>query len=180
MTTPFPQWQWGSPHNPLLSVVERFAATRPGSWVSRKLAPLDRWLLERTDAKYTLLGPVGAPVILLTTVGRKSAQPRTQALLYVHDGDTLYVIGSNYGQAHHPSWTANLLAEPSATVTIAGEQIAVTATPIEGAAKGPIFQRFVEVWSPYAKYRDRTTRDLRIFALTRAIPDPTRPAPGCR
>ncbi|MCP2291581.1 nitroreductase/quinone reductase family protein [Nocardia amikacinitolerans] len=168
MTTQFPDRQWGSRTNLLSRVANKFAATKPGSWVIRKITPLDRRVLERTDAKYTILGPIGAPVILLTTTGRKSGQPRTQPLLYVHDGDTLYVIGSNFGQAHHPAWTANLLADPNATVAIAGERIRVTATPVEGAAKEPIFQRFVEVTGAYAAYRDRTSRDLRIFALTRA------------
>ncbi|NKY35907.1 nitroreductase family deazaflavin-dependent oxidoreductase [Nocardia speluncae] len=168
MTQPFPQWQWGSPDSALSRVAGRFAATTPGSWVIRKLTPLDRRVLERTGAKYTVLGPVGAPVLLLTTTGRKTGAPRTQPLLYVHDGDTLYVIGSNFGQAHHPAWTANLLADPGATVAVAGERIPVTATPVDDSAKETIFQRFIELTSAYATYRERTSRDLRIFALTRA------------
>ncbi|WP_280489550.1 nitroreductase family deazaflavin-dependent oxidoreductase [Nocardia carnea] len=168
MTQPFPQWQWGSPDSALSRMAGRFAATTAGSWVIRKLTPLDRRLLERTGAKYTVLGPIGAPVLLLTTTGRKSGLPRTQPLLYVHDGDTLYVIGSNFGQARHPAWTANLLAEPSATVAVAGERIPVTATPVEDSAKAEIFARFVELTSAYATYRERTSRDLHIFALTRA------------
>lgn len=168
MTQPFPQWQWGSPDSALSRVAGRFAATTAGSWVIRTLTPLDRRVLERTGAKYTVLGPIGAPVLLLTTTGRKSGLPRTQPLLYVHDGDTLYVIGSNFGQDHHPAWTANLLAEPGATVAVAGERIPITATPIEGAPKEEIFQRFVELTGAYAAYRDRTSRDLRVFALTRA------------
>ncbi|MFI5715280.1 nitroreductase/quinone reductase family protein [Nocardia sp. NPDC051750] len=168
MTTPFPQWQWGSRDNPLSRIAGKFAATAPGSWVIRTLTPLDRRLLERTGAKYTVLGPIGAPVILLTTTGRKSGQPRTQPLLYVHGGDTLYVIGSNFGQTRHPAWSANLLAEPRATVAIAGERIPVTATPVEGPAKEEIFRQFVDLVSAYSVYRERTTRDLRIFALTKA------------
>ncbi|WP_328395963.1 nitroreductase family deazaflavin-dependent oxidoreductase [Nocardia sp. NBC_00416] len=168
MTTPFPQWQWGSSDNPLSRAADRFAATAAGSRLIRTIAPLDRRLLERTGAKYTLLGPIGAPVLLLTTTGRRSGQPRTQPLLYVYGGDTLYVIGSNFGGARHPAWTANLLAAPRATVAIAGERIPVAATPVRGEAAEQIFQRFVEVAGAYAAYRDRTTRDLRIFALTRA------------
>ncbi|MFI1462939.1 nitroreductase family deazaflavin-dependent oxidoreductase [Nocardia carnea] len=168
MTQPFPQWQWGSPDSTLSRVAGRFAATIAGSWVVRTLTPLDRRVLERTGAKYTVLGPIGAPVLLLTTTGRKSGLPRTQPLLYVHDDDTLYIIGSNFGQARHPAWTANLLAEPTATVAVAGERIPVTATPVEDSAKAAIFQRFVELTSAYAAYRERTSRDLRIFALTRA------------
>ncbi|WP_280306361.1 nitroreductase/quinone reductase family protein [Nocardia neocaledoniensis] len=168
MTSQFPDRQWGSRTTLVSRAANRFAATKPGSWLIRTATPLDRALLERTDAKYTVLGPIGAPVILLTTTGRKSGVARTQPLLYVHDGDTLYVVGSNFGQAHHPAWTANLLANPSATVAIAGERIPVTATLVPDAEKEAVFARFVEITGAYAAYRDRTTRDLRIFALRRA------------
>ncbi|MBF6329104.1 nitroreductase family deazaflavin-dependent oxidoreductase [Nocardia transvalensis] len=169
MTAQFPDRQWGSRTNVLSRVASPFAATKVGSFVVRKLTPLDRKLLERTAGRYTVLGPIGAPVILLTTIGRKSGQPRTSPLLYVHDGDVLYVIGSNFGQAHHPAWTANLLANPEAVVTIAGERIPVRAELVEDPAKkDDIFARFVETTEAYAAYRNRTTRDLRIFALTRA------------
>ncbi|MBF6472969.1 MULTISPECIES: nitroreductase/quinone reductase family protein [Nocardia] len=168
MAEHFPDRQWGSRTNLFARTASRFAATKAGSRLVRAITPLDRAVLERTGAKYTLLGPIGAPVILLTTIGRKSGQPRTQPLLYVHDGDTLYVIGSNFGGAHHPAWTANLLANPTATVAIAGERIRVTATPVEAPDKDPIFQRFVDITGAYAAYRTRTTRDLRIFALQRA------------
>ncbi|MFC4126205.1 nitroreductase/quinone reductase family protein [Nocardia rhizosphaerae] len=168
MTTPFPDRQWGSRTTLLSRAANRFAATKPGSWLIRTVTPLDRALLERTDAKYTVLGPIGAPVILLTTTGRKSGVKRTQPLLYVHDGDTLYVVGSNFGQAHHPAWTANLLADPNATVAIAGERIPVVATQVPEADKEAVFARFVEITGAYTAYRNRTTRDLRIFALRRA------------
>ncbi|MEV6657114.1 nitroreductase family deazaflavin-dependent oxidoreductase [Nocardia fluminea] len=168
MTSQFPDRQWGSRTNRLSRAANRFATTKPGSWLIRTITPLDRALLERTDAEYTVLGPIGAPVILLTTTGRKSGVARTQPLLYVHDGDTLYVVGSNFGRAHHPAWTANLLANPSATVAIAGERIPVTATPVTDADKDAIFTRFVDITGAYAAYRDRTTRDLRMFALRRA------------
>ncbi|MEC3957995.1 nitroreductase/quinone reductase family protein [Nocardia sp. CDC153] len=168
MSEQFPERIWGSRTSLLGRTASSFAATKIGSAVVRALTPLDRKVLERTACKYTVLGPIGAPVILLTTVGRKSGQPRTTPLLYVHDGDTLYVIGSNFGQAHHPAWTANLLANPAAEVTIAGQHIPVTATQvIDEDRKRAIFERFEETTEAYTAYRNRTARDLRIFALTR-------------
>ncbi|MGW6725177.1 nitroreductase/quinone reductase family protein [Nocardia sp. NPDC055029] len=168
MTSQFPDRQWGSRTNLLSRAANRFAATKPGSWLIRTVTPLDRAVLERTDAKYTVLGPIGAPVILLTTTGRKSGVARTQPLLYVHDGDVLYVVGSNFGQDHHPAWTGNLLTDPSATVAIAGERIPVVATPVPDADSDALFARFIEITGAYAAYRDRTTRNLRMFALRRA------------
>lgn len=168
MSEQFPERIWGSRTNFLSRMASPFAATKLGSLVIRKLTPLDRKVLERTAGKYTVLGPIGAPVILLTTVGRKSGEPRTTPLLYVHDGDTLYVIGSNFGQAHHPAWTGNLLANPAAEVAIAGQHIPVTAALVtDEDRKQSIFERFEETTEAYTAYRNRTARDLRIFALTR-------------
>ncbi|MFF2553527.1 nitroreductase family deazaflavin-dependent oxidoreductase [Nocardia sp. NPDC058058] len=168
MSEQFPDRIWGSRTNLLSRVASPFAATKLGSLVIRKLTPLDRRILERTGGKYTVLGPIGAPVILLTTIGRKSGQPRTTPLLYVHDGDTLYVIGSNFGQQHHPAWTGNLLVNPDGEVTIAGQRIPVRASLIDDEArKGEIFARFEETTQAYTAYKNRTARDLRIFALTR-------------
>ncbi|MGV9676281.1 nitroreductase family deazaflavin-dependent oxidoreductase [Nocardia sp. NPDC003482] len=169
MTAPFPHRQWGSRTTPFARLASRFAATKPGSFVVRALTPLDRRVLERTAGRYTVLGPIGAPVVLLTTTGRKSGQPRTSPLLYVHDGSALYVLGSNFGQAHHPAWTANLLARPEAVATLAGERIPVRARLIEDPArKDEIFARFVDTTAAYAAYRERTTRNMRLFELTRA------------
>ncbi|MEV6770926.1 nitroreductase family deazaflavin-dependent oxidoreductase [Nocardia sp. NPDC051030] len=168
MSEQFPDRIWGSRTNLLSRVASPFAATKLGSLVIRKLTPLDRRVLERTGGKYTVLGPIGAPVILLTTVGRKSGQPRTTPLLYVHGGSELYVIGSNFGQAHHPAWTGNLLANPAAEVTIAGQRIPVQAALVtDEKRKEEIFAQFEETTQAYTAYRNRTARDLRIFALTR-------------
>ncbi|MBF6178133.1 nitroreductase family deazaflavin-dependent oxidoreductase [Nocardia otitidiscaviarum] len=169
MSAQFPDRRWGPQTGLLRRAASSFAATSVGSTVIRKLTPLDRRVLERTAGKYTVLGPIGAPVILLTTTGRKSGQPRTTPLLYVHDGDVLYVIGSNFGQATHPAWTGNLLADPTGTVTIAGQRIPVTATRVtDPEQQAEIFARFEETTQAYTAYKGRTSRELRIFALRRA------------
>ncbi|MBM4470001.1 nitroreductase family deazaflavin-dependent oxidoreductase [Rhodococcus hoagii] len=82
------------------------------------------------------------------------------ALLYVRDADRLVVVGSNFGQQHHPAWTSNLLAQPEASVTMAGRDIPVLATPVTGAEKDRLYRRFVELAGAYAVYRGRTDRDL--------------------
>ena len=49
--------------------------------------------------------------LILTTTGRKSGQPRTTVLSYVRDDHRLLVLGSNFGQQRHPSWSTNLIAD---------------------------------------------------------------------
>ena len=165
--SPFPDVRWGSETNPLRKPLTKLASTRPGSWLVRRLTPLDRKLLLRSRGRYTALGPIGAPTLLLTTTGARSGQPRVSPLLYCRDGSRLLVIGSNFGQERHPAWTANLLAHPQATVTMGGRDIPVTATRLDGEERQRAIEAFIALTEVYAAYLDRTDRELRVFALTR-------------
>ncbi|WP_040828608.1 nitroreductase/quinone reductase family protein [Nocardia jiangxiensis] len=169
MTAPFPDRPWGSRTGLLGRTVSVFAATGAGSALVRALGPLDRRILQRTAGRYTALGPVGAPALLLTTTGRRSGQPRTTPLLYAHAGDVLYLIGSNFGGEHHPAWTSNLLAHPEAVITIAGERIPVHTELLQDAErKAEVFAQFEQISQAYTAYRGRTSRELRIFAVRRS------------
>lgn len=167
-TPPFPDVRWGSESSRLRKPATAFASTRAGSWLVRTLTPLDRRILTRTRGKYTVLGPIGAPTLLLTTTGAKSGQPRTSPLLYCRDGDRLLVIGSNFGQAHHPAWTANLRAHPDAVVTIGGVDVPVVAQQLAGDERQRAIDGFIAMTGVYAAYLKRTDRDIRVFALERA------------
>ena len=163
----FPTPHWGREDiSPLFKPVMTFAATPFGSRFIKALVPLDQRVMRMTKGRYTLFGPTSMPEMLLTTVGRKSGQPRTAALSYLHDGDRLLVLGSNFGQSQHPAWSSNLMANPEATALIGGEDIPILATPLAGADREQGMQRFLE-YPMYRAYRTRTDRELRLFALTR-------------
>lgn len=164
--SPFPDVRWGSETSFVRTPAVKFASTKPGSWVIKNLAGVDRWLLTKSKGRFTVLGPIAAPVVLLTTTGRKSGKPRTSPLLYYREGRQIFVVGSNFGQHHHPAWTSNLLADPKAVVTIGGKQIPVTATRIIGEEKARIYREFDSMVEVYGRYETRTDRDMRLFALT--------------
>jgi len=165
---PFPDPHWGSEQmSPLFAPAFRFASTRAGSRFLRFLVPLDRRVLAATRGKYALFGPTALPPLLLTTTGRKSGLPRPTALNYLRDGDRLLVLASNFGQTHHPAWSSNLLAQPAATVSIAGTEIPVRAELLTGDDRDRALQKFL-AYPMYRAYRTRTTRELRLFALSRA------------
>jgi deazaflavin-dependent oxidoreductase (nitroreductase family) len=163
----FPDVRWGKERDWLRGPVTAFSSSKPGSWLIRTLTPLDRRILLRSNGRRTLLGPIGAPTLLLTTTGRKSGLPRTTPLLYARDGDALVVVGSNFGQQHHPAWTGNLLAEPHATVVMGGEEIPVTVELLTGDAAAAGYAAMEDVTRTYTEYRSRTDRDIRVFRLTR-------------
>lgn len=132
----------------------------------RTLTPVDRRLLVRSNGRYTVLGPLGSPVMLLTTTGAKSGLARTTPLLYSRDGDDIIVVGSNFGQGHHPAWTGNLIKHSAAVVTIGGKAIACRARLLEGEDAATAYGKMVELASTYDAYRSRTDRSIRVFRLT--------------
>ncbi|HKC75846.1 MAG TPA: nitroreductase/quinone reductase family protein, partial [Chloroflexota bacterium] len=54
-------------------------------------------------------------VLLLTTTGRKTGQPRTWPISFQVDGDNLIMVASAGGQPQHPAWYLNLQAHPNVT-----------------------------------------------------------------
>ena len=98
----FPDVRWGSDNSLLRKPAIAFASTTFGSWFLRSAAPLDRRLLQRSNGRFTILGPIGAPTVLLTTTGRKSGQPRTSPLLYIRDNGRLIVVEEQLRPVHPP------------------------------------------------------------------------------
>ena len=161
-----PDARWGKQDGLLSKLGTAFASTKIGSRTIRAAMPLDRKVLIRTNGRRTLLGPIGAPTMLLETIGQKSGQPRLSPLLFARDGDAIVVVGSNFGQEHHPAWTGNLIAHPEATVIAGGARVPVTATLLEGEEAETAYRAMIEVTSVYAEYRNRTDRAIRVFRLT--------------
>jgi deazaflavin-dependent oxidoreductase (nitroreductase family) len=137
--------------------------------LGRRLVPFDRWLLRRTGGRWSVTGRKALPSMLLTTTGRKSGEPRTTPLLYAPDGDGFIVVGSNWGQAHHPAWTGNLLARPEATAAIGTDEIPVRAELATGAERDRLWTIVAALWPAYNTYADRSGRDIRVFRLTPVV-----------
>lgn len=107
----------------------------------------------------------GTPVLLLTTVGRRSGAPRTVPVVYLPDGERLVVIGSNAGHETAPAWSLNLEANPVAEVEIGGERRNVRARVAEGEERTELWRKMNEQYSGFDDYSARTTREIRLFVL---------------
>jgi deazaflavin-dependent oxidoreductase (nitroreductase family) len=149
------------------ALLRRLGNHRWFATLGRLLTPLDRRLHRLTRGRWSVVGRHELPSLLITTTGRKSGLPRTQPLLYATDGDGYVVVGSNWGQAHHPAWSANLLAEPHARVTLGDRELAVRATLTTGAERDRLWKLVQEIWPGYAGYAERAEgRQIRVFRLT--------------
>src|SRR4029453_1705395 len=107
------------------ALVRRLGSRRWFAALGRWMTPLDRRLYRLTNGRWSVLGRQGLPSLLITTRGRNSRRPPTQLLLYAAGGDAYIVVGSNWGQAHHPECSANLLAQPIARVMLGDREFGV-------------------------------------------------------
>jgi deazaflavin-dependent oxidoreductase (nitroreductase family) len=113
-----------------------------------------------------LMGKVGrAPVLLLTTTGRKSGQPRTAPVVYLADGERLIVIGSNAGNDRVPAWSLNLKANPDAEVEVGRKRRTVRARVAEGEERAALWRMSNEQYAGFDDYERRTDRTISLFVL---------------
>jgi deazaflavin-dependent oxidoreductase (nitroreductase family) len=157
-----------SADGPVGRAVLKVAASPGFAKVAPAVVPrLDR-LVHRLTGGRTTMSAGMVPTVILTTTGSRSGQPRTVPLACVPEGDTLYVVGSNYGREHHPAWSANLLATPRARASFAGDDYDVVAHLLSPDDKEAAWPRLTAAWPAYDTYVERSGRELRVFRLDRA------------
>jgi deazaflavin-dependent oxidoreductase (nitroreductase family) len=155
------------------------AGSRAGAWLLQRLesrSPASKDRLARTLAGLhvttyrltggRLVGRPGAPTLLLTTTGRKTGQPRTTALFYLPDAGSQVLVASYGGDARHPQWYRNLLANPVARVQLGRTVITAHATVATGTLRERLWPLVVANWPDYADYQARTERELPVVVLT--------------
>jgi deazaflavin-dependent oxidoreductase (nitroreductase family) len=108
-----------------------------------------------------------APLILLTTKGAKSGEPRVYPLMSVPYGENYLAVASKGGAPKNPLWYHNLLAHPNVTVEVGNEKFEATARLLSGDERAQAFAKAVAVFSPYAEYQKKATREIPVFLLER-------------
>jgi deazaflavin-dependent oxidoreductase (nitroreductase family) len=109
----------------------------------------------------------GSPLMILTTIGAKSGQPRTIPLVYTKDGERIVIIASKGGAPTNPDWYYNLVANPNATVELPGETFQVKAVITQGEERDRLFNQQAEIMPGFADYQRNTTRLIPVVALER-------------
>lgn len=117
-------------------------------------------------------GKVGGPfeggtLLLLTSTGAKSGQPRVSPLAYAADGERYVIIASKAGAPTNPDWYHNLLAHPDATIEVGREQFQVRATVAEEPERSRLYAKMVEKMPGFADYQRKTTRQIPVVVLER-------------
>ncbi|MBM6399006.1 nitroreductase family deazaflavin-dependent oxidoreductase [Phycicoccus sonneratiae] len=154
--------------------VRSVAATRPGAAaLARTLPTLDRTVARLTRGRTTACALLsGLPVLVLTTTGRRTGALRSTQLIGVPVGDTVALLGTNFGQAATPGWVLNLESDPRATVGHGPRTVAVRARAASPTERGEVLALAEQVYVGYPRYFTRARhRRVRIFLLENATGD---------
>jgi deazaflavin-dependent oxidoreductase (nitroreductase family) len=109
----------------------------------------------------------GVPLLLLTTTGARSGEPRTSPMMYALDGDRHVVYGTNGGRDIDPAWVHNLRADPRAVIEVGVDRLEVAATFTEGDEHARLWDRAVEQNPTFADFTARTDRPIPVIVLDR-------------
>jgi deazaflavin-dependent oxidoreductase (nitroreductase family) len=109
----------------------------------------------------------GAPLLLLTSIGAKSGEPRTTPVMYLPDGERLVIFASKAGAPTNPAWYHNLTANPTASVEVGTETVQVQATVAAGEERERLYERQSARFPQFADYAQKTTRVIPVVILQR-------------
>jgi deazaflavin-dependent oxidoreductase (nitroreductase family) len=107
----------------------------------------------------------GAPTLLLTTLGRRSGQPRRQALIYGRDGGNYVVVASKGGAPANPLWYENLVAHPQVRLQVKDEKFTARARDATPEERPRLWQLMTGLWPAYDDYQAKTKRQIPLVVL---------------
>jgi deazaflavin-dependent oxidoreductase (nitroreductase family) len=125
---------------------------------------------EATDGREAnTLPATRRPVVIFTTRGRNSGKIRKFALMRVEHDGKYAMVGSVGGSSTHPGWYRNLKADPEALMVQDGaERFDATARELHGEEREIWWQRAVEAYPTYARYQEKTKRQIPILLAERS------------
>lgn len=131
-----------------------------------------RWVYPLHRAVYRLTGGAvggtfeGRPMLLLTTTGRRTGEPRTCPLLYYPSGHDLVVVASNGGRPAHPAWLHNLRAREQVQVQVGRRRRPAVARVVDAAERARWWPELIRFYAGWAHYETITDRPLEVVVIT--------------
>jgi len=109
----------------------------------------------------------GNPMVLLSTVGARSGQPRTSPLTYTSDGDRIVLIASRAGDQRHPDWYHNLVANPEVVIELGAERFAALATVADEPERTQLLDARIAEMPRFGGYVEMTERTIPVVVISR-------------
>lgn len=109
----------------------------------------------------------GSKILLLTTKGRTSGEPRTTPLIYEADGDRYVIVASKGGAPEHPGWYRNLVKQPEVELQVWDEVFPARARTADGEERDRLWRLAARQWPDYDEYAKKTDRQIPVVVLER-------------
>ncbi len=113
----------------------------------------------------TTLLDTGMPVVIVTNRGVRSGRIRKTPLMRVEHDGVYAIVASQGGAPTHPSWYANVVAEPLVELQDGARKEDRTAREVHGDERTLWWERAVEAYPPYADYQQATERVIPVLVL---------------
>jgi deazaflavin-dependent oxidoreductase (nitroreductase family) len=123
------------------------------------------WLYRKSGGK---LGArlMGAPLLLLSTRGRKTGKQRVTPLIYHDDGGALAVVASKGGWPTDPLWYRNLQADGAVEVQVGRDVRPMLARTADAEERARLWPKLVALYAAYADYQSWSEREIPVVVLT--------------
>jgi deazaflavin-dependent oxidoreductase (nitroreductase family) len=141
--------------------IERLNSPSTGTaikWMSK----LQTWLFKTTKGKFGNKFLRGAEVGILTTIGRKTGEPRDSPLLFLQEGSRIVLVASQGGRATNPMWYLNLKANPKITFQTKAGVHALVARDATNAERDEYWPKLDAMYPDFVNYRSYTDREIPI------------------
>ena len=122
----------------------------------------------QSDGEEGYIWKKGSEILLLTTVGRKSGEERTQALIQREVDGSYVIVASKGGAPQHPGWYLNMQEQDEVDVQVRGDRFTARHRVAEGEERERLWRLMAEVWPDYEDYQTRTDRQIPVVVLQRA------------
>jgi deazaflavin-dependent oxidoreductase (nitroreductase family) len=105
------------------------------------------------------------PIVVITSVGRKSGALRKNPLMRVERDGKYLAVASVGGRDTNPAWYHNFLANPLVQLQDGPEPKLYRARLLDGEERADWWAYAVRTWPTYGEYQKRTSRQIPIFLL---------------
>ena len=109
----------------------------------------------------------GRELLILTTRGARTGQPRENPLAFSEKGDDLVIAASKGGAPTHPAWYRNLEKDPEVTVEVRGETFKARARVATDDEYEDLYKVHADRMPGFWEYRKKTSRKLPVILLSR-------------
>ena len=110
----------------------------------------------------------GSKILLLTTKGRSSGEPRTSPLIYENAGDAYVIVASKGGAPEDPGWYENLSRDPQIELQVRDEVFPARARTAAGEERERLWSLAAKQWPDYDAYQAKTDREIPVVVLERS------------